>query len=107
MPGKSAGSGELANLRKRWVFGVGNDMQNASLERLRLVVGQCFVVGLWAHVPVIAVVGLANGMGWLAGTSAGAVAAGVATAAWHLDRNSPLARYAIAIAQIMMVSLLV
>jgi methyl-accepting chemotaxis protein len=82
-------------------------MQNASLERLRLVVGQCFIAALWAHIPVIAVVGLANRTGWLAGTSAGVVAAGVATAAWHFDRNSPLARYAIAIAQIMMVSLLV
>jgi methyl-accepting chemotaxis protein len=82
-------------------------MQSATLERLRLVVGQCFVAGLWAHVPVLAVVGLANGTSWLAGSVAGAIAAGVATAAWRLDRNSPLARYAIAIAQIMMVSLLV
>ncbi len=82
-------------------------MQNASLERLRLAVGQCFVVGLWAHVPIIAVVGLANGTAWFAGTSAATVAAGVATAVWHFDRNSPLARYTIAIAQIMMVSLLV
>jgi methyl-accepting chemotaxis protein len=82
-------------------------MQNRSLERLRLVVGQCFVVGLWAHVPVLAIVGLANGTNWLAGSVAGAIAAGVATAAWHFDRNSPLARYAITIAQVTMVSLLV
>jgi methyl-accepting chemotaxis protein len=82
-------------------------MQNASLEKLRLVVGRCFIAGLWAHIPVIAVVGLANGTGWLAGTSAAVVAAGIATATWRFDRNSPLARYAIAIAQIMMVSLLV
>jgi methyl-accepting chemotaxis protein len=82
-------------------------MHDATLERLRLVVGRCFLAGLWAHVPVLAVVGLANGTGWLAGSAAGAGAAGIATAAWHFDRNSPLARYAIAIAQIMMVSLLV
>jgi methyl-accepting chemotaxis protein len=82
-------------------------MQNTTLERLRLAVGQWFVVGLWVHVPLLAIVGLANGTSWLAGSVAGAIAAGVATAAWHFDRNSPLARYAIAIAQIMMVSLLV
>jgi methyl-accepting chemotaxis protein len=82
-------------------------MQNATLERLRLVVGQCFIVGLWAHVPVIAILGLANGTPWLAGSVAGAIAAAVATALWHFDRNSQLARYAITIAQVTMVSLLV
>ena len=82
-------------------------MQNASLAKLRLVVGRFFVIGLWIHVPVIAVVGLANGAAWLAGTLTGAVAAGVATTAWLSDREGPLARYAIAVAQIMMVSLLV
>ena len=82
-------------------------MQNATLEQLRLVVGRCFVVGLWAHVPVIGIVGLANGTPWLAGSLSGAVAAAIATAAWHFDRNSQLARYTIAIAQTMMVSLLV
>ena len=82
-------------------------MQNASLAQLRLVVGRFFVVGLWVHVPVIAVVGLANGTAWLAGTLAGAVAAGTATAAWLSDRGGPLGRYVIAVAQIMMVSLLV
>src|SRR5215468_5150864 len=82
-------------------------MQTATLDRLRLAVGQFFIVGLWAHVPLLAMVGWANGTAWLAGALAGAVAAGVATAAWQLDRNSQLARYTIAIAQIMMVSLLV
>jgi methyl-accepting chemotaxis protein len=82
-------------------------MQNTTLDRLRLAVGQCFVAGLWAHVPLLAIVGWTNGTAWLSGALAGAVAAGVATAAWHFDRNSQLARYTIAIAQIMMVSLLV
>src|SRR5215831_8110385 len=82
-------------------------MQIASLDRLRQVVGQFFVVALWVHVPVIAVVGLANGTSWLAGTSAATAAAGIATAVWLVDRNAPLTRYTIAIAQIMMVSLLV
>jgi methyl-accepting chemotaxis protein len=82
-------------------------MDNAGLARLRLVVGRFFIAGLWVHVPVIATVGLANGTSWLAGTSAAAVAAAIATAAWLHDREGPLARYVIAIAQITMVSLLV
>ena len=82
-------------------------MQIGSLDRLRQVVGQFFIAALWVHVPVIAVVGLANGTSWLAGTLAAAAAAGIATAAWLVDRNAPLTRYTIAIAQIMMVSLLV
>ena len=82
-------------------------MQNASLEKLRHVVGQCFVAGLWAHVPVIAIVGLANGTAWLAGSVAGAGAAAIATVAWRFDRDGQLARYAITIAQVTMVSLLV
>src|SRR5262249_59307382 len=72
-----------------------------------VVVGQCLIAGLWAHLPVIAIVGLANGSAWLAGTLAGATAAAIATAVWHFDRNGQLARYTIAIAQTMMVSLLV
>ncbi|HEY2134621.1 MAG TPA: methyl-accepting chemotaxis protein [Xanthobacteraceae bacterium] len=82
-------------------------MQNESLSRLRVVVGRFFVIGLWAHVAVLAVVGLANGSNWLAGILTGAAAAGIATAAWLYDREGPMARYAIAIAQVMMVSLLV
>jgi methyl-accepting chemotaxis protein len=82
-------------------------MQTTSLDRLRRVVGQFFVAALWLHVPVIATVGIANGTDWVAGATAGTIAAGVATAAWLHDRGGQFARYAIAIAQIMMVSLLV
>jgi methyl-accepting chemotaxis protein len=82
-------------------------MQNTSLARLRRGVGQWFVAALWAHVPVLAIVGLANGTAWFAATSAGVITAGIATAAWCLDRDGPLARYTIAIAQTTMVSLLV
>jgi len=82
-------------------------LPNASLVRLRLIVGRFFVIGLWAHVPVIAAVGLLNGTRWAGGTVAGMMAAGIATAAWLYDRDGPLARYVIAVAQIMMVSLLV
>src|SRR5262249_39896477 len=80
---------------------------DGGLEQLRLTVGQYFVVGLWIHVPVIAMVGLANGTNWMSGLIAGAAAAGIATAAWFSDRKGPFARYVIAIAQVMMVSLLV
>ena len=79
-------------------------MQNQNLCRLRIVVGRFFVIWLWAHVAVLALVGLANGSHWLAATATGAAAAGIATAAWLYDREGPLARYAIAIAQVMMVS---
>jgi methyl-accepting chemotaxis protein len=82
-------------------------LQNASLTQLRLTVGRFFVIGLWAHVPVIAAVGLLNGTSAMAGTLASMAAAGAATAAWLHDREGPLARYVIAVAQIMMVSLLV
>jgi methyl-accepting chemotaxis protein len=107
MPGRLAGADELAIISNTTGHWVGKNMQNASLARLRRVVGQWFIVALWAHIPLLAIVGLANGTAWLAGTSAGVVAAGVATALWSLDRDGPLARYTIAIAQIMMVSLLV
>ena len=82
-------------------------MQNASLTQLRLVVGRFFVAGLWAQVPVIAVVGFANGTSWMAGSLAAFAAAAVATLAWFSDREGPLARYAITVAQVTMVSLLV
>src|SRR5262249_53718225 len=81
-------------------------MQNASLEKLRHVVGQCFVAGLWAHVPVIAIVGLANGTAWLAGRVAGAGAAAIATPAWRVDPDGPLARSRVNIAPRAMVLLL-
>jgi len=82
-------------------------LQNASLTQLRLTVGRFFVIGLWAHVPVMAVVGLLNGTSWMAGSLTSMVAAGIATAAWVHDREGPFARYVIAVAQVTMVSLLV
>src|SRR5205807_6052996 len=88
-------------------WGRGGTMQNASLAQLRLVVGRFFVAGLWAHVPAIAVVGLANATSWMAGSLAATAAAAVATLVWLFDREGPLARYAITIAQVTMVSLLV
>src|SRR5262249_18204039 len=82
-------------------------LQKGSLDGLRLVVGEYFVAGLWLQVPVIAIVGLANGTSWIAGTIAGALAAAIATAAWLYDREGPAARYAAAIAMVTMVSLVV
>jgi len=82
-------------------------MQNASLAQLRLIVGRFFIAGLWAQVPVMSLVGLANHTSWVAGTFAAITAATVATTAWLCDRDGALARYAITIAQVTMVSLLV
>src|SRR5690349_10939476 len=82
-------------------------LQNATLTQLRLTIGRFFVIGLWAHVPLIAAVGLLNGTSWVAGTLASMTAAGIVTTAWVHDREGPFARYVIAVAQIMMVSLLV
>ncbi len=82
-------------------------MQNTSLAQLRLVVGRFFVAGLWAHVAVVAIVGFTNGTSWIAGSLAAIAAAAIATLARSSDRDGPLARYAITIAQITMVSLLV
>ena len=81
-------------------------MQN-TLERLRATVARFFIVGLWLHVPVLLIIGLANDTNWGAGSLTGAIAAAVATVIWLTDRGGPLARYTIAIAQVMMVSLMV
>jgi methyl-accepting chemotaxis protein len=81
-------------------------MQN-TLEQLRATVARFFIFALWLHVPVLLIVGLANDTAWLAGSLAGAAVAAVATLVWITDRAGALARYTIAIALTMMVSLLV
>jgi methyl-accepting chemotaxis protein len=86
---------------------VGNFIMQNTLERLRAMVARFFIIGLWLHVPVLLIVGLANDSNWLAGSLTGATAAAVATIIWLSDRVGVLARYTIAVAQIMMVSLLV
>ncbi len=81
-------------------------MQN-TLERLRATVARFFIMGLWLHVPLLLIAGLANDSNWLAGSLTGAIVAGVATVIWLSDRTGVLARYAITVAQVTMVSLLV
>jgi methyl-accepting chemotaxis protein len=81
-------------------------MQN-TLEQLRATVARFFIVGLWLHVPVLLAVGLMNDSNWLAGPLTGAAVAAVATIVWLTDSVGTLARYTIAIALTMMVSLLV
>jgi len=81
-------------------------MQN-TLERLRATVARYFIVGLWLHVPVLLIIGLANDTDWLTGSLTGATAAAVATVIWLADRSGPLTRYTMAIAQVMIVSLMV
>jgi methyl-accepting chemotaxis protein len=82
-------------------------LQHDNLDRLRALVGRFFIIGLWVHVPVLLLVGLANDTDWIAGPLVGAGAAAVATGIWRIDRQSALARHTIAIAQVTMVSLLV
>ena len=82
-------------------------MQQDNLDRLRALVGRFFIIGLWVHVPVLTLVGLANDTDWIAAPLVGAGAAAVATGVWRIDRQSALARHTIAIAQVTMVSLVV
>ena len=84
-----------------------NRMESSGLLQLRAAVARFFIVALWLHLPLLLVIGLANGTAWLAALAIGAIAAGVATAAWFQDEQSPFCRYAIAVALITMVSLIV
>jgi methyl-accepting chemotaxis protein len=82
-------------------------MSVTSLDDLRSLAARWFIVALWVHVPLVA------GVAWLNGTFSGlAVAlavgfAAVATALWRLYGAGEATRYAIAVAMVGMVSLLV
>ena len=82
-------------------------MESSDLLHLRAVVARFFIFALWLHLPLLLVIGLVNDTSWLAALIMAAIANGVATAAWLSDRQSAFCRYAIAIALIMMVSLIV
>jgi methyl-accepting chemotaxis protein len=82
-------------------------MQKSGMVELRIGVARFFVVALWLHLPLLLAIGLINSSGWIAGPLYGAIAAGLATAAYFYDRESPLCRFAIAVALITMVSLMV
>jgi methyl-accepting chemotaxis protein len=82
-------------------------MQISSLVQLRASAGRFFVIALWLHLPLLAAIGILNGTDWPAALVIGAVAVGLATAAWLHDQQSALARHVIGLALITMVSLMV
>lgn len=82
-------------------------MKTSSLEQLRATVGRFLIVVLWLHLPVLLAIGLGNGGSWAASLAIGAVVAAIATAARLHDEQGQFARYAIALALITMVSLIV
>ncbi|HXZ02724.1 MAG TPA: methyl-accepting chemotaxis protein [Stellaceae bacterium] len=82
-------------------------METSSLLHLRAAMERFFIIALWLHLPLLLVVGLANGTNWLAALIIGAVASAVATAAWLKASQSPICRYAISVALVTVISLLV
>ena len=84
------------------------DTEIAGISRLRETAARWSVVMLWLAVPTVAATALVNGTAWLAPTIAAAIASGAVTAAAKFaGRIAPTTRYAIAVATIFQVSLLV
>ncbi len=77
------------------------------IAALRATVQKFLIVYLWLHVPLIAVVGLSLSGAWLMPTIGAVVLAGGATATAHLDSGGASGRYAIAVALMGLVALLV
>jgi methyl-accepting chemotaxis protein len=82
-------------------------MESSAITHMRSKVTRYFVVALWLHLLAILAIGLINDSNWLAGFLVAGLAAGLATAAWLLDPNNATCRYAITVALITMVSLMV
>jgi methyl-accepting chemotaxis protein len=82
-------------------------MEAETVRQLRATVARFFVVALWLHLPVLALIGVLNGDFSLAALVAGAAACGVATLAWRQDAQGLAARYAIAVALVTLTSLMV
>ncbi|MEQ8968154.1 MAG: methyl-accepting chemotaxis protein [Azospirillaceae bacterium] len=78
-----------------------------TLDDLRTGAARWFVAGLWLHVPLIALIAWLNDT--LDGTAVGlaVVFAGLATGAWAWRGAGPVTRYAVALAMVGMVSLMV
>ena len=77
------------------------------LHQIRTTVERFLVAYLWAHVPLVAGVGLFLGGGWGMMTLGALVLAGAATATWRATPGSEAARYSIGVALVGMVALLV
>jgi len=77
------------------------------VDDLRRRATKLFVVWLWLHVPLIALIGWANGTGMIVGTALGALLALAATLLAARDPLAPATRYVITTGFVGMVSLLV
>jgi methyl-accepting chemotaxis protein len=78
-----------------------------TLEAMRRNSARLIVIGLWAHLPVLALIAAVNGtLGWSVESLAVATAI-AATLAWRLTGHGPAARQAIGLASIVMAFLLV
>jgi methyl-accepting chemotaxis protein len=78
-----------------------------ALRELRATVAFYMILFLWAHVPLVAAVGLWLGTGWMTPMLAAALFAGIATAAWRFDASGDTSRPVMGVALVMIVSLLV
>src|SRR5580658_4002474 len=79
----------------------------AAVRKLRATVARFFILALWLHLPVLAIIGFLNGSSSLIALATGGGAAALATVAWRQDAESAATRYAIAIALVTLTSLMV
>ena len=79
----------------------------SSLLQLRISVGRFFILVLWLHLPLLALIGALNGTFSVATLCIGVFAAGIATIAWASDEQGETARFVTTIAVVTIVSLMV
>ena len=78
-----------------------------ALNDLRRLVGSYVVFFIWAHVPIVGLLGPLLGVDWLFPAAGAAVFAIAATIAWRADPQGPAARYTSSVALMVMIALLV
>jgi hypothetical protein len=82
-------------------------MVATDIVHLREKAGRFFVYVLWAHLPIIGMVGLLNGRTPYPAIALAGLIAAAATLAFRASRTGAATRYVIAVGQVAMVSLLV
>jgi methyl-accepting chemotaxis protein len=82
-------------------------MEISSLVQLRTIVARFLIVALWLHLPLLMLIGLVGGNGWMAAVMIGTAVSGIATATWFYDEHGASTRYMTALGLITMVSLMV
>lgn len=78
-----------------------------SLQSMRATISRGLLMLLWLHVPVVATTAWFLDRDWLAGSIMAAVVAGIATAVWLAHPSRQTSRVTIAVAYVVVVSLLV